>query len=216
MRPVTLNPGDPVSSLREIERASHEGDIVELAQNFSVGNTPAAQRALLGSNVQLSAAGVGNGNDSTEDTLFTYTLPASSLTLVGQGLSLLAAGTLANNAHTKSVRLYFGASMFFVVNTTLASAVWLAHMRVYRSASKAQLILADGQAGTSLVTPAIFTGANDDTTALTLKVTGQSGSSGANDVVANIFAVDGLPSDIGNTFATWIADCQKGGMNRTT
>jgi hypothetical protein len=34
MRPVTLNPHDPVSSLREVERASHEADIVEMAQNI--------------------------------------------------------------------------------------------------------------------------------------------------------------------------------------
>jgi hypothetical protein len=35
MRPVTLNPEDPASSLREIERASHENDVGEAAQNFS-------------------------------------------------------------------------------------------------------------------------------------------------------------------------------------
>lgn len=34
MRPVTLNPRDPVSALQEIERASHENDVLEIAQNF--------------------------------------------------------------------------------------------------------------------------------------------------------------------------------------
>jgi hypothetical protein len=38
MRPVTINPRDPLSALREIERASHEGDLVEIAQNFTVDN----------------------------------------------------------------------------------------------------------------------------------------------------------------------------------
>jgi len=35
MRRVTLNPNDVAGSLREIERASQENDIVEIAQNFS-------------------------------------------------------------------------------------------------------------------------------------------------------------------------------------
>jgi hypothetical protein len=39
MRPVTLNPSDPQSALREIETASHENDLVEIAQNFSSTGT---------------------------------------------------------------------------------------------------------------------------------------------------------------------------------
>ena len=38
MRPVTINPHDAVASLRELERASHEADLVEIAQNFSADN----------------------------------------------------------------------------------------------------------------------------------------------------------------------------------
>jgi hypothetical protein len=45
MRPVTVNPRDPVSALREIERASHENDVLEIAQNFTVDN-PAFAHAL--------------------------------------------------------------------------------------------------------------------------------------------------------------------------
>ena len=35
MRPVTLNPNNIQASFNEIEAASHEGDLVETAQNFS-------------------------------------------------------------------------------------------------------------------------------------------------------------------------------------
>lgn len=38
MRPVTLNPNNPTESFKEIERASHEADATEIAQNFSVDN----------------------------------------------------------------------------------------------------------------------------------------------------------------------------------
>jgi len=35
MRPVTINVNDFESALREIQTASHENDIVEIAQNFT-------------------------------------------------------------------------------------------------------------------------------------------------------------------------------------
>ncbi len=35
MRPVTINPSNPAAALAEIERASHENDIGEIAQNFT-------------------------------------------------------------------------------------------------------------------------------------------------------------------------------------
>lgn len=38
MRPVTINPNNVQASLTEIERASHEADLVEIAQNFTVDN----------------------------------------------------------------------------------------------------------------------------------------------------------------------------------
>jgi len=36
MRPVTLPYGDIQASLRELERASHENDVVDIAQNFTI------------------------------------------------------------------------------------------------------------------------------------------------------------------------------------
>lgn len=39
MRPVTINPNNVAASLDEIQRASHENDLVEIAQNFSMSGT---------------------------------------------------------------------------------------------------------------------------------------------------------------------------------
>lgn len=36
MRPVTINPNDPHSALTEIQSASHENDVLEISQNFSI------------------------------------------------------------------------------------------------------------------------------------------------------------------------------------
>jgi hypothetical protein len=49
MRPVTLGHRDVDADLREIERASHEGEMVEIAQNFSV-NGPFVQTFILNTN----------------------------------------------------------------------------------------------------------------------------------------------------------------------
>lgn len=46
MQPVTLNPNDTVSSLREIERASHMNDLAEIAQAFSISGTFSATNTL--------------------------------------------------------------------------------------------------------------------------------------------------------------------------
>lgn len=216
MRPITVNPYDAPSALREIERASHEADIVELAQNFVVGNAPSAQRVFLGSNIQASTTGVGNGNDATEDTLYTYALPASSLSAIGEGLTIFATGTLANNAHNKTVKLYFGSQVYSLGTVATANVVWTAKMTVIKTASNVQLILCEGMINATPIAPALLTGAETDSAAITIKVTGQTGTAAASDIVAKMMTVSALSSDLSNAFATFISDCQKGGAYRTT
>ncbi len=55
MRPVTLNPNNPTSAFREIQTASHEADVVEIAQNFSFTGTPTST-----TNLNVSAPTVAN------------------------------------------------------------------------------------------------------------------------------------------------------------
>lgn len=216
MRPVTINPQDPPSALTEIQTASHENDLMEIALNFSAGNAPLAQRAFNGASVQLSATGVGNGADTTEDTLFTYTLPANSLSLVNQGLSILAAGTLANNADNKTVKLYFGTQSYSLGTVATANVAWSVKMTVFKTASNAQLILCEGMIGSTAIALSLLTGTQTDTSSIVIKVTGQAGTANANDIVGKILAVNGALSDVSNALATWFSDCQKGGLYRTT
>lgn len=46
MRPVTINPRNVEASLTEIERASHENDVVELAQAFTITGAYTPTRVL--------------------------------------------------------------------------------------------------------------------------------------------------------------------------
>lgn len=215
MRPVTLYTRDPLAAANELARASHENDVCELAQNFSVSNAPTAVRSLIGASIQASTTGVGNTNDTNEDVLYTFSLPANSLSFVGQTLEITAAGTLANNAHNKTVKIYFGTQVYSLGTVATAAVVWTAKLTVIRTGSSAQLIYGEGMIGATPIAPALLTGAETDTAAIVIKVTGQTGTAAASDIVAKMLSVSGWSGDITDAFATWIADCQKGGMSRT-
>lgn len=217
MRPVTINPHNTIAALAEIERASHENDLAEIAQNFSIGNAPGAQRTLNGSSVQLSAAGVGNGADTTVDTLFSYTLPAGALSMVGEGLSILAFGRLANNSNSKSVILTFGGvNDGGAVGTTAANSPWVIRSTIFKAGPNSQVLTTDTFIGSTFL-GAANSRSITDTAPIVISVTGQSPVAGAaNDVTCFGLIVSGYLTDVSDAFATWISDCQKGGMNRTT
>jgi hypothetical protein len=141
-----------------------------------------------------STTGSGNGNDTTEDTLTTFSLPANSLDVAGRTLQISASGLLANNAHSKTARLYFGAS---IVATTAAqtgaNVGWQLILQVQKVASNSQLgfyspIVGTTHGGISLPLP----GTETDTSAITIKVTGQTGTAAANDVVLNSLLIEAL------------------------
>lgn len=226
MRPVSLAGGPSGDTqqklewlhraLREVERASIENDSVTTAQNFTIGNPPTAQRAMAGSSVQLSATGIGNAADTSEDVLFTFSLPASSLTVVGEGITILAFGKLASNGDNKTVKLYFGAQVYSLGTVATANVSWMAKLTVFRSAANVQVILGEGRIAATPIALSVLSGSETDTGAITIKVTGQSGASTANNITANAMIVAGAVSDVGNMLATLVADFQRGGSYRTT
>jgi hypothetical protein len=141
-----------------------------------------------------STTGTGNGNDTTEDTLNTFSLPAGSLDVAGRTLQLTAAGSFANNAHSKTAKLYFGTS---IVATTAAQTGanigWQLILQVQKVASNSQLgfyspIVGTTHGGISLP----LSGTENDTNAITIKVTGQTGTASASDVVLSSLLIEAL------------------------
>ena len=57
MRPVTINTQNPQAALSEIQSASHENDVGEIAQNFSFTGTPTDTL-----NLNVSAPTLANTN----------------------------------------------------------------------------------------------------------------------------------------------------------
>ena len=135
---------------------------------------------------QPSAAGVGNTNDTTEDTLFSFSLPASSLDVPGRALFITAFGTFANNSHSKHARLYFGSEVIDTgANTTTGGLGWVLEMTIMKTGASTQTISSQSIAGTVHGGCTQQAGAETDTAAILIKVTGQTGTAAANDIVCN-------------------------------
>jgi hypothetical protein len=144
--------------------------------------------------LDLSVAGVGNGADSTEDTLFTHALPANTLDVVGRCITLLAWGSVPATSATKTARVYFGAISASAGYTTTQTGNWQIYMMIWKQANNVQLALSEvdaiGATTARQVTP-VTNGAETDTAAITVKVTGQSSAATANLVLCNGFQVCG-------------------------
>ena len=141
---------------------------------------------------QTSVAGVGNLADLTDDTLFTYTLPASCLDTNNQGIVIEAFGSFAANGNNKTVKLWFGASLVFSSGVLTNNNVgWNARLMLNRTGASAQIGSGFGMAGsTPFPVPVPLVGTEVTTGAIVLKVTGASPTTGAaNDVVGHGMSV---------------------------
>ena len=141
---------------------------------------------------QSSVAGVGNLADLTDDTLFTYTLPASCLDTNNQGIVIEAFGSFAANGNDKTVKLWFGTSLVFSSGVLTNNNVgWNARLMLNRTGASAQIGTGFGMAGsTPFPVPVPLIGTEVTTGAIVLKVTGASPTTGAaNDVVGHGMSV---------------------------
>jgi hypothetical protein len=138
--------------------------------------------------VQTSTAGVGNGADTTDDTLFTWPLPMWALRSNYHGLRAVASGHFASNGNNKRVKLWFAGTV--VVDSgvlTSNNADWLAEMVIHRidstHVSCVGRFTVSGSADTVTVT-ANLSVSDLTANASTVKITGSSPTTGAaNDVL---------------------------------
>ena len=151
------------------------------------GNTFQAEGAL-----SKQFGTVGTGADTTDDTLFTYNLPANSFDANGRSLIVEAFGSFANNANMKDVKLWFGTSIIFDAGSAiLTNQGWYVRLMVMRTGSGAQIGSGEGTSGPTVFgAPLPLVGSEADTGAITIRVTGSSPITGAaNDVVGRCFIV---------------------------
>ncbi len=160
---------------------------------INAGNTSSTTFMPMGAlSKQTSVAGVGNLADLTDDTLFTYTLPASCLDTNNQGIVIEAFGSFAANGNNKTVKLWFGTSLVFSSGVLTNNNVgWNARLMLNRTGASAQIGSGFGMAGsTPFPVPVPLVGTEVTTGAIVLKVTGASPTTGAaNDVVGHGMSV---------------------------
>jgi hypothetical protein len=138
--------------------------------------------------------------DTNEDTLHTYTLPANSLAVNGQSVRVTMWGTFANNAHNKTVRVYFGATAFAFPATALAVAAhtWTVDMVVTRLTATTQAAKARYQdtSGVSEVVAVNLVASPAETLSgnIVIRNTGQiTATPTAGDIIATATVVELMP-----------------------
>jgi hypothetical protein len=134
--------------------------------------------------INTALTSTGNGADTTEDTLQSYSLPVNSLDTVGRCIRVTSWGTTANNGDNKTIRVYFGASLIASTTAAFTNLSWIAHLTVCKTGSNTQSAIGDLTVGTTVIAPAHTAGADSDTAAITIKTTGQAGAANANDIVS--------------------------------
>ena len=94
-----------------------DGEIATVAPvnaNFTALNTEIAGASRTGYSTAVGIGNVLTGND----TLQSWTMPANTLTAVGDGLRIFSHFTFAANANTKTVGFYVGSSAITFINAT--------------------------------------------------------------------------------------------------
>jgi hypothetical protein len=148
----------------------------------------------LGGRLTTSTTSTQTGANTTETDLWSYPLPAGTLSADGQGLEIEAAGTFGANANNKTIRLYFGATQLSSDTTDTSNGngiAWRIRATVDRTGVTAQLSYYDGLAGgSSQFTARISTPAENTAAAITIRVSGQNGTANAGDIVFRKATVD--------------------------
>ncbi len=149
---------------------------------------------MLFGNAQLvgEATQVGNDADTLEKDLSVYNLAANTLDINGNAIKITAFGSFAANNDTKTVRVYFGSSVVALNtdNTTPNNLLWSIEVIVWRVSSSVQkakaIVTLDGESSeVQFNSPGESLGA-----ALDIKVTGQSGTATANNIVKEATSIE--------------------------
>jgi hypothetical protein len=173
-------------STRSVMRSPSDGAITIANQAETVVKT-------LGGVLTVSTTQAGTTAVTTEEDLWTYSLPANTLSANGKSLRITVWGTTAANANTKNVRAYFGGTEVAAGQSTTSGANWRIDVVLHRTGASAEIsngltifggAVAGNQSDASLT--------SDTTGAIPIKVTGQNGTAAANDIVFRGAIVEAL------------------------
>lgn len=131
--------------------------------------------------------------DTNETTLKTYTLPANAFGANGiKGLEIEAYGRFGATANNKTVKIKFGTVVFTSGALADNAKNWAFKGKVIRVSASVQVIVGEFIHDTAVVTLSNVAGAESETAAIVILVTGQNGTAAANDIICNHFSVKAI------------------------
>lgn len=133
-----------------------------------------------------------NNSGTGETDLMTYSLPANSLSANSKGLHFFAQGKFAATANGKTLKFKFGTATITLESAAFINDYqWSFDARIYRTSGNNQKIayhytrVASAGLGTAVTTLDVTTATETDTSAITIKMTGQSDTA-SNDVTQEL------------------------------
>lgn len=123
-----------------------------------------------------------------EQTLATYSLPASTL-ISGRMVRIKSSFTAGGNGNNKTFKCYFGASVISSGVLTTNAKNGSCEVNAFWLSGTTQTVYGNMLVDTTPITGYVAAGTDTTTGALTLKMTGQGGTSGV-DITMNAFSVE--------------------------
>jgi hypothetical protein len=136
----------------------------------------------LGGVLTVSTTTAQTGANTTETDLWTYSLPANTLSADGYGVRITGSLSFAANVNNKTWRLYFGSTVVATNALGANGGSTRIGAEVFRTGASAELGMGYTLQSTSLNT-LHSTPAEATTGAITIKITGQNGTANAGDIV---------------------------------
>lgn len=142
--------------------------------------------------IHVNTTAVGTDADTAEKNLMTFSLPANTLNANGKGLRITSKVSTAANANGKTIKLYFGAAAIWTSAGNVNNELFNVDCIIFRTS-------AGNQKGTVFsinvngdIQNIKFTKTENETAAITIKITGQNVVAQANDIVAELFLIEFL------------------------
>lgn len=167
----------------------------ELAGTIANAQIPDREIAL----AKLNSTGLlhASVNDSattavtTEEVLYTYTLPAGVIANNGEGVEIEVSGTCAGNANVKTIRVKLGTTTYAVNSVTTApnGVNWYAKLRIIRTGAATSRGIPFMSVGIASEGLGKVDGTPTWANALDIEVTGQNGTASAGDITAHSLTV---------------------------
>lgn len=168
----------------------------DVAYTRAGGSTSDTANARIGGYLDVNNTAQASTAIATEETLMSFSLPAFSMGVAGQGVRIKAWGTTAANATAKQIRLKFGATAVFDSGNVAANGeTWHFQAEVFRTGGATQDaigFLSFYDTATPTIVPALITTPAETLTgAVTIAITSQVAvGAAAADVTAEGFTVE--------------------------